>query len=197
MTRGRQAQRSISRRLSNEEYLSQRLLPVRIYHQVAHEPTSVHWHEFYEVHFILAGRGTHLLNETTHQLVPGTLFLLTPADFHALIPQPDQPLELFNVIFAEEVLSPEMRQHSVCPWTRKALPDGMKHVYGVRSVAGAGSRGCFCHNRMEARTCICNALSVIGTTVLTMSTIAMCIARAWSNLMGYSRFARPGSARCR
>jgi len=110
MTRGRQAQRSIPRRLSNEEYLSQRLLPVRIYHQVAHEPTSVHWHEFYEVHFILAGRGTHLLNETTHQLVPGTLFLLTPADFHALIPQPDQPLELFNVIFAEEVLSPEMRQ---------------------------------------------------------------------------------------
>jgi hypothetical protein len=110
MAKGTQAQRSIPRRLSNEEYLSQQLLPVRIYHQVAHEPINVHWHEFYEAHFILAGQGTHLLNGTAHQLGPGTVFLLTPADFHALIPQPDQPLELFNVIFAEEVLSPEMRQ---------------------------------------------------------------------------------------
>ena len=83
---------------------------MRIYHQVAHEPINVHWHEFYEAHFILAGQGTHLLNGTVHQLVPGTLSLLTPVDVHALIPQPGQSLEVFNVIFAEELLSAEIWQ---------------------------------------------------------------------------------------
>jgi len=83
MTKGRQPQRSLPRRLSIEEHFSQQFSAVRIYHQAARQPLSMHWHEFYEVHFILAGQGTHLLNEWTHQLVPGTLFLLTPADFHA------------------------------------------------------------------------------------------------------------------
>ncbi len=130
MTRGRQVQRSLPPRLSIEEHFSQQLSPMRIYHQVARQPVSVHWHEFYEVHFILAGQGTHLLNGFTHQLVPGTLFLLTPADFHALTPQPDQPLELFNVIFAEEVLSPEVRQILFNASSELSFP----HFCGVEKV---------------------------------------------------------------
>ncbi|HLV98431.1 MAG TPA: AraC family transcriptional regulator [Ktedonobacterales bacterium] len=97
-------------RLSSADYLPQASLSMQIYHQVAREPVSVHWHEFYEVHFILAGEGTHVLNGTPRHLLPGALFLLTPADFHALTPSPGQPLELFNVIFAEELLSADLRQ---------------------------------------------------------------------------------------
>jgi hypothetical protein len=74
MTRGRQVQRSLPPRLSIEEHFSQQLSPMRIYHQVARQPVSVHWHEFYEMHFILAGQGTHLLNGFTHQLVRLTHF---------------------------------------------------------------------------------------------------------------------------
>jgi AraC-like DNA-binding protein len=107
--KGKQTQRSLPPRLSHEEYFPQQVSPMRVYHQVAREPVGVHWHEFYEVSFILQGQGTHLLNGRAHQLVPGSFFLLTPTDLHALIPQPYQPLELFNVIFAEEMLCSEIR----------------------------------------------------------------------------------------
>jgi AraC-like DNA-binding protein len=70
---------------------------------------DIHWHEFYEIHYTLAGKGMHLLNETTRELCSGTLFCMTPTDFHAVIPSHEQPLELFNVIFTEEQLSTELR----------------------------------------------------------------------------------------
>ncbi|HLW00115.1 MAG TPA: helix-turn-helix domain-containing protein [Ktedonobacterales bacterium] len=97
-------------RLSSADYVPHASLSMQVYRPVVGEPLGVHWHEFYEVHFILAGSGMHLLNGTTQRLLPGALFLLTPADFHALTPHPGQPLELFNVVFTEEVLSAELRQ---------------------------------------------------------------------------------------
>src|ERR1035437_8008361 len=44
-------------RLASENYFSPRA-SLHIDHQIVHEPVAVHWHEFYEVHLILAGEGT-------------------------------------------------------------------------------------------------------------------------------------------
>jgi hypothetical protein len=95
-------------RLRNERFLPPHA-SLRIYHQLLPEPVPVHWHEFYEMHLILAGEGTHVLSGAAHSLARGTLFLLTPADFHALRSLCGAPLEIFNVIFSEEALS-EMRK---------------------------------------------------------------------------------------
>src|SRR4051812_46110142 len=86
-------------RLSNERFIP--VSQFRIFRHTLYERVEVHWHEFFELAFILSGEGVHLFNGTSYPLVRGSLFLLTPTDIHALEPQPGTKLELFNVIFSE------------------------------------------------------------------------------------------------
>ena len=70
----------------------------------------LHWHEFYEVTFVVSGTGSHTVNGEMLPLAPGVLFLLTPVDFHQLAPEPGQTLEVFNIIFSGDFLDEELRQ---------------------------------------------------------------------------------------
>ncbi len=83
-------------------------LPLRMYHQTLHELCPLHWHEFYEMSFILAGEGRHVLNGRVYELTQGSIFLLTPADFHEIAPRPGTSMELFNVIFSSDMLREEL-----------------------------------------------------------------------------------------
>ena len=74
------------------------------------EPYPLHWHEFYELTFIISGAGSHTVNGEAHALAPGVLFLLTPVDFHQLAPAPGQIVEIFNIIFSGDFLDDELRQ---------------------------------------------------------------------------------------
>ncbi|MCQ6560639.1 helix-turn-helix transcriptional regulator [Paenibacillus mendelii] len=69
----------------------------------------LHWHEFYELEFIVEGEGEHLLNGQSYPLAKGYLFLVTPSDFHEIIPAKDKALKLYNVKFSEEMLSDSLR----------------------------------------------------------------------------------------
>ncbi|MFC3773402.1 AraC family ligand binding domain-containing protein [Paenibacillus sp. GCM10012303] len=51
------------------------------------------------------GTGTNVLNGVSHPLERGSLFLLTPADFHEVYPDPDSVLHIYNVIFSEDIWS--------------------------------------------------------------------------------------------
>lgn len=93
-------------RLSIEKFIP--LSQFRIYHQTLYERVDSHWHEFFEMAFILAGEGVHLYNGTSYPLQRGSLFLLTPTDIHALWPQPGTTLELFNVIFSEAMMDEDV-----------------------------------------------------------------------------------------
>lgn len=93
-------------RLSNERFIP--LLPFRIYYQNLHEPVDIHWHEFFEMAFVVSGEGVHLFNGTPYPLQSGSLFLLTPTDFHSLWAQPGNRLELFNVIFSEAMMEEDV-----------------------------------------------------------------------------------------
>lgn len=42
----------------------------------------VHTHEFYEIEYIVSGEGTYTINGTEYDAVPGTLFFMTPIEFH-------------------------------------------------------------------------------------------------------------------
>jgi len=96
-------------RLAHTDYFAPRA-SLSIYHQFVYAPVAIHWHEFYEMHLVLAGEGTHVLNGAVYPLARGSFFLLTPADFHALDSRPGAPLEIFNVIFADEALTEELRE---------------------------------------------------------------------------------------
>ncbi|HTX90106.1 MAG TPA: AraC family transcriptional regulator [Anaerolineales bacterium] len=74
------------------------------------DPYPLHWHEFYELTFIISGGGRQTINGEKHTLEPGALFLLTPVDFHQLDPDPGQTIEIFNIIFSGDFLDDEMRQ---------------------------------------------------------------------------------------
>ena len=98
--------------------------PFQIQHTVLVEPYPLHWHDFYEVALVLDGTGTHLVNGCKHALQPGTLFLLTPVDFHHLLPAPTESLEIYNLNFSGEFLDDELRQwlFSDFPYHHHALP---------------------------------------------------------------------------
>lgn len=81
---------------------------LQIYRQVLFEPFETHWHDFYELAFVLAGQGEHVLNGVARPLQRGSLFLLTPADFHMINPQAEDPLIVFDVIFQTDILKEEV-----------------------------------------------------------------------------------------
>lgn len=82
--------------------------PLQIYRQTICHTYGTHWHEFYELGFVLDGYGEHTLNGVTSPLQRGSIFLLTPADFHALSPRPQMPLQLFDVVFHANMLKEEV-----------------------------------------------------------------------------------------
>ena len=112
------------KRLTRDQFLPLPSLP-QTYHQELRKPVEVHWHEFYELLLTVGGSGLHLVNGAPSELTRGQLALLTPADFHELVPAATVPLELFNVVFSDDLLNGEVRNllleiHS----PRHALLDG-------------------------------------------------------------------------
>ena len=59
----------------------------------------LHWHEFYELEYILSGSGTYTLNGTSYSAKPGMLFFSTYMDFHDIVPQ--EPIQTLTVEFDE------------------------------------------------------------------------------------------------
>lgn len=94
-------------RLTSKYWLTfeeDRVIPVRIFRGALEAHVGVHWHEFYELSLILDGAGTHILNGNAFPLRRGSIFLLTPADFHEVIPDRGDYVEMYNLIFLAEAL---------------------------------------------------------------------------------------------
>ncbi|MGG1555057.1 helix-turn-helix domain-containing protein [Paenibacillus ferrarius] len=70
---------------------------------------SLHWHEFFELCFVLRGRGCNIVNGTEYTLEQGSMFLLTPADFHEIFSLPGEPMDLYNFVFSTEFLKEDLR----------------------------------------------------------------------------------------
>jgi len=68
---------------------------------------SMHLHEYFELEIILDGTGEHNLNGTIYPIAPGTVYLITPIDFHSV--KPDRELTLYNISFDETILSPALQ----------------------------------------------------------------------------------------
>ncbi|MBQ8204000.1 MAG: helix-turn-helix domain-containing protein [Clostridia bacterium] len=72
---------------------------------------NVHMHEFYEIEYVLEGTGEHNLNGTVYKIGPGSLFMLTPIDFHSF--KIDGSMRVINVSFEAGALSPEWQMQFI------------------------------------------------------------------------------------
>ena len=72
-------------------------------------PVQMHLHEYFELEIVLSGHGEQNLNGSVYPLQPGTIYFITPIDFHAVTPTDE--LEVLNVAFAESLISPQLQSH--------------------------------------------------------------------------------------
>jgi AraC-like DNA-binding protein/mannose-6-phosphate isomerase-like protein (cupin superfamily) len=87
---------------------------------------DVHWHDYYELGFVLDGQASHVVNGNVWELSPGSAFLLSPADFHAIESSGSRPLVMVNAVLhpdlvgrtLESVRSGDLR----LPWSVPHLP---------------------------------------------------------------------------
>lgn len=59
-----------------------------------------HGHEFFEMEFVINGTGVYEIDGKTYKIKPNTLFLMTPANVHAVR---DADVELINVAFQSDL----------------------------------------------------------------------------------------------
>lgn len=71
------------------------------------KPVSMHLHSYYELEMVLEGSGEQNLNGTVYPLEKGSIYFLTPIDFHSVTPK--QPMQVVNLSFDETVLAPQLR----------------------------------------------------------------------------------------
>jgi AraC-like DNA-binding protein/mannose-6-phosphate isomerase-like protein (cupin superfamily) len=87
---------------------------------------DVHWHDYYELGFVLQGRAAHVVNGLVQTLEPGSVFLLSPADFHAIETPDAQPLVMVNAVLhpelVERTLESVLSGDPHLPWILPDLP---------------------------------------------------------------------------
>lgn len=64
----------------------------------------LHWHDHFEVEYILSGHGRQIFNGVEYEIKPGMLHLLAPTDFHEWIVDGD--VEVAKINFREEDVDP-------------------------------------------------------------------------------------------
>jgi len=96
-----------------ERYTADQLLVPATQTTILHQQldrTGVHWHDYYELVYVLDGTAEHVVNGVHHELGPGSMFLLTPADFHEIIPADGKPLTCYNVVIDPSALDGQQLQ---------------------------------------------------------------------------------------
>ncbi len=93
-----------TKRLSKNEYLQGKALTLSCREA---ESVPLHAHEYYELELVLSGEGEQTLGDEILPISAGSMYLLTPADFHEF--RPYTPVRLWNISFAEEYLPPDAR----------------------------------------------------------------------------------------
>ncbi|NBD25846.1 AraC family transcriptional regulator [Paenibacillus glycinis] len=117
-------------RLTNDSYMTPSA-SVSLFKHRLDGRIDTHWHEFFEMGFVLSGSGTHVLNGVPERLCRGSAFLLTPADFHSLEPDAGETLELYDLIFNDRFIRE--------PMLELLFDHGVRHtaVYGTEETDAA------------------------------------------------------------
>jgi len=67
---------------------------------------STHWHDFFEIEFIIGGKGSYIIDGREYTLCNNMLFFMTPINFHSV--HIDGEVELVNVMFCENICNSDI-----------------------------------------------------------------------------------------
>ena len=82
----------------------------RVTNEVA--PTTLetsHCHDFYEILFVVNGRGRYILEGAEIPVAPGTLLIARPLEYHCIKIEADQSYERYRIHFNAAAILPDMR----------------------------------------------------------------------------------------
>ena len=82
-----------------------------------------HWHDYCEVEYVCAGAGEHLVNNHRYPLQPGSVYIITPVDFHRVRSEEGSSLELYHIQFGCSVMDEDMMQRIIR--TQAVRPGGI------------------------------------------------------------------------
>lgn len=91
-------------RLGKDRYIGE-AENLRVEQKWVSQYTPLHAHTYFELEIVLEGNGYQWLNGTRHPIGPGSIYLLSPANFHEVHPQ--TPILLWNISFDETLLPAE------------------------------------------------------------------------------------------
>ena len=80
---------------------------------------DTHWHEYYEMEYILEGSGEYIIDGKKYDIEKGMLFFMSPINFHEL---KNTDAEIINIMFSDELcnrntlfsLFSESNENAVC-----------------------------------------------------------------------------------
>jgi len=68
--------------------------------------SPIHWHNYFELEIMLEGEADYMLNGRVYKATKGTVFLMTPIDFHSFTAK--EKFKIINISFDEEMLTERM-----------------------------------------------------------------------------------------
>lgn len=96
-------------KLPKEIYFAKDML-YEVSHCIVARPPQLHWHEFYEIEYVIDGYAKQIINGKEYSVGPGSVTLLSPVDFHSYREiDPANPLRVINVKFQDLFLPQTVR----------------------------------------------------------------------------------------
>ena len=80
---------------------------------------ATHWHEFYEIEYVLNGSGECQINNSCFEIKNGMLFFMTPVDFHTV---KGADATVINIMFSSEMTT----QKNLLPFTNLVAPKAIE-----------------------------------------------------------------------
>ncbi|OMF37095.1 hypothetical protein BK133_07765 [Paenibacillus sp. FSL H8-0548] len=98
-----------------------------------------HRHDFLEFSYVVDGKGSELINDARHPMLPGTFTFVLPYQVHEIFTEPGHTLVLYNCMFSmdllmeprqEESLMDLIEQSAMLPFVQLSGPDNdrIKHL---------------------------------------------------------------------
>ena len=88
-------------KLPKEIYFAKDMLYEVSSYTVVREP-QLHWHEFYEIEYVVNGCAKQIVNGKEYHVGPGSVTLISPVDFHSYREiDPAEPLQIINIKFQD------------------------------------------------------------------------------------------------
>ncbi len=83
--------------------------------EVRHGPVRAHQHEFFELIYLISGRGLHRIGNKSYPIQAGDVYVISPDEPHAYFPAEGNEVRIVNVLFLPGILDEALLSSSGLP----------------------------------------------------------------------------------